>query len=189
MLQQKAKEAYQVMAKLKEDREKVNKAHNISAEEETVKGVRSEAMALVVEAQEDLDMAMLLLHAAREAPEDLKTREPDLSVTKTFVKPLPLVVEAVEAACLLGEIRPDRAAAKSLTAQPDFFTRFLDGHNQPVSEATFARIRQMGADPRSEMKKVMCVSESTGCLFKRVVASAPFGSESQKVAPKQRETR
>ena len=159
MLQQKAVETDQLMDKLKVDREKVNEAHKtISAEEETVKVVRSEAMVLAAEAQEDLDKAMPLLQAALEAVEDLKNRKSDLAVVKTFVKPPQLVVEVMEAVCLLCGSRPDWASAKSLLAQTDFFNRLLDVHNHPVPEATLMRIRQMAADPRYDVKKVTSVS-------------------------------
>ena len=187
LLQQKAIETDQLMDKLKVDREKVNEAHKtILAEEETVKVVRSEAMVLAAEAQEDLDNAMPLLHAALEAVEDLKNRKSDLAVVKTFVKPPPLVVEVMEAVCLLCGRNPDWASAKSLLAQTDFFNRLLDVHNHPVPEQTLMRIRQMGADPKYEIKKVQSVSESTGCLFKWVIAIERYVTESQRIAPKQK---
>ena len=186
-LQKKAVETDALMAKLKVDREKVNEAHKlISAEEETVKKVRSEAMVLAAEAQDDLDRAMPLLNAAKAAVEDLKNRKSDLAVVKTFVKPPQLVVEVMEAVCLLNGHKPDWASAKSLLAQTDFFNRLLEVHNNPIPEATLSRIRQMEADPRYELKKVMSVSESAACLFKWVTAIEKYVTESQRIAPKQK---
>ncbi|OHT12593.1 Dynein heavy chain family protein [Tritrichomonas foetus] len=186
-LQKKAVETDALMAKLKVDREKVNEAHKlISAEEETVKKVRSEAMVLAAEAQDDLDRAMPLLNAAKAAVEDLKNRKADLAVVKTFVKPPQLVVEVMEAVCLLNGHKPDWASAKSLLAQTDFFNRLLEVHNNPIPEATLARIRQMDADPRYDIKKVMSVSESAACLFKWVTAIEKYVTESQRIAPKQK---
>ena len=186
-LQKKAVETDALMAKLKVDREKVNEAHKlISAEEETVKKVRAEAMVLAAEAQDDLDRAMPLLNAAKAAVEDLKNRKSDLAVVKTFVKPPQLVVEVMEAVCLLNNHKPDWASAKALLAQTDFFNRLLEVHNNPIPEATLARIRQMEADPRFELKKVMGVSESAACLFKWVTAIEKYVTESQRIAPKQK---
>jgi dynein heavy chain len=102
------------------------------------------------------------------------------------VKPPQLVVEVMEAVCLLCGRNPDWASAKMLLAQTDFFNRLLDVHNQPIPEATLIRIRQMAADPRYDPKKVNSVSESAGCLFKWVVAIERFVTETQRIAPKQK---
>ena len=187
LLQKKAVETNKLMDKLKIDREKVNEAHRqILSEEEVVKQVRQEAKVLARDAQDDLDNALPLLHAALSAVEDLKNRKSDLAVVKTFTKPPQLVVEVMEAVCLLCGKNPDWTSAKQLLAQTDFFNKLLDVHNQPIPEATLVKIRQMAADPRFELKKVIGVSESAACLFKWVTAIEKFVTENQRIEPKKR---
>ncbi|OHT01787.1 Dynein heavy chain family protein [Tritrichomonas foetus] len=187
MLQKKAVETNLLMDKLKVDREKVNEAHRqISSEEEVVKQVRQEAMVLAKDAQDDLDRALPLLQAALSAVEDLKNRKADLAVVKTFTKPPQLVVEVMEAVCLLMGKSPDWSTAKQLLAQTDFFNRLLDVHNNPIPEATLIRIRQMANDPRFELKKVIGVSESAACLFKWVTAIEKYVTESVRIEPKKK---
>jgi len=185
MLQKKAAETELLLSQLKIDREKVNEVHKqISSEEDIVKTVREEAMVLAEEAQDDLDKALPFLNNALAAVEDLRNRKSDLAVVKTFVKPPQLVVEVMEAVCLLNGRNPDWTSAKSLLAQTDFFNKLLDVHNQHIPESTLSHIRSMGSDPRFEMKKVMGVSESAACLFKWVTAIEKYVTESQKIAPK-----
>lgn len=185
MLQKKAAETEALLAKLKVDREKVNAAHQqIKAEEEVVNKVRDEATELAAEAQKDLDLAMPFLRGALEAVEDLKNKKSDLAVVKTFVKPPQLVIEIMEAVCLLNGAKPDWSSAKQLLSQTDFFNRLLEVHTKPIPESTLAKIRSMGADPKFEISKVMGVSGSAACLFKWVTAIEKYVSESVKIAPK-----
>jgi len=75
LLQQKAVETSELMAKCETDMEKMNGAHEtISAEEETVRIVRSEAVDLMAEAQDGLDRALALLQAALTAVEEVNAQ-------------------------------------------------------------------------------------------------------------------
>lgn len=117
-LQIKASKPETLMAKLKVDREKVNEAHRqISKEEEIVKAVCEEAKAHSKYTKVNLYEVISLLHAALAVVEDLKTHKADLAVVKTFVKPLQLKVEVMNAVCLVCGKSGDMVSAKLLFAQ------------------------------------------------------------------------
>ncbi|KAH0794512.1 Dynein heavy chain family protein [Histomonas meleagridis] len=187
LLEKKANETNELMEKLKVDKVKVNEAHkSISAEEEIVQQVRTKALKLASEAQADLDKAMPLLNAALSAVEDLKNRKSELAVVKTFVKPPQLVIEIMEAVCLLNGRNGDWASAKSFLAQTDFFNQLLEVHNKPIPESTLNYIRKMASDPKYSIKNVASVSESAACLFKWVTAIEKYVTERQRILPKQK---
>ena len=107
-LQEKAAETEKTLAKLKVQREIANETHmQISSEEETVKKIREEAVALAAEAQADYDKTKPFLDSALAAVEDLKNKKSDLAVVKSFVKPAQLIVEVMEAVFLLCGKSPD----------------------------------------------------------------------------------
>ncbi|EAY02556.1 Dynein heavy chain family protein [Trichomonas vaginalis G3] len=185
-LQEKAVKTEQLLATLQVDREKVNEVHRvISAEEETVKKVQQKAAKLAQEAEVDLAKAMPFLENAKAAVEDLKNRKSDLAVVKSFVKPPQLVIEVMEAVCLILGEQPDWSTAKTLLAGANFLNRLLDVNKNAIPEQVLMKIRVMEADPRFEMKKVIAVSESAACLFKWVTAIEKYVTEYANVRPKQ----
>ena len=107
-LQEKAAETEKTLAELKVQREIANETHmQISSEEETVKKIREEAVALAAEAQADYDKTKPFLDSPLAAVEDLKNKKSDLAVVKSFVKPAQPIVEVMEAVFLLCGKSPD----------------------------------------------------------------------------------
>ena len=186
LLQEKAQQTDELLKTLQVDREKVNQAHHvISAEEETVKNAKAEAMKLAADAQADLDEALPYKQAALAAVEDLKNRSRDLANVKTYKTPTQIIVDIMEVVCLLFGKSPDWTSAKQLMAQTNFMNSLMEVHNMPIQESILQKIRSMKADPRFEMKRVTDASESVACIFKWLCGVERYVTEKARIAPKE----
>ena len=104
----------------------------MTAEEEAVGIIASEARAIAADAQRDLDEAMPAFQAAVKALESLDKK--DTQEVKSFAKPPDLVQRVMEAICVLMEKKPGWDESKKLLNDSNFIQNLKDYDKDNIPE-------------------------------------------------------
>ena len=146
-LEKKSNETEELMKKLSIDQEQASEVRKVVVKEEAIANKKAEeTKAIADDAQKDLDQAIPALQAANKVYYDLiaffvgysrlhcilhiqaldALDKNDIAEIRVFSKPPELVGTVMEAICILFNVRPDWASAKTLLGDTSLMKRMID---------------------------------------------------------------
>ncbi|XP_070535810.1 dynein axonemal heavy chain 6-like isoform X2 [Ptychodera flava] len=175
-LEQKSKDTDALMERLAIDQEEADKVRKVVMEDEAMARVKAEeTQAIADDAQRDLDEALPALEAANKALDSLD--KSDISEIKAFTKPPEMVMTVMEAVCIILNVKPDWASAKSLLGDPNFLKRLVEYDKDNIPESVLRKLKKYIDNPKfvpeivektSKACKSMCMWVRAMDLYARV---------------------
>jgi len=183
VLEEKSKDAEQLLARVAVDQAEADVVkEKVSKEEAEVGAQAAEVMEVQADAQKDLDKAMPALQSAIKALDSLD--KSDIVEVKSFAKPPPAVVTVMEAVCIMFDQKPDWDNSKKILNDGQFIQKLKTYDKDNIKPATLKKLSKYIQDPTMEPGAVIKVSKAAGGLAMWVHAMDVYSKVAKEVEPK-----
>jgi dynein heavy chain len=183
VLQKAAKETAELLKEVAADQKSADEVKTrVTAEEEAVGIIASEARAIAADAQRDLDEAMPAFQAAVKALESLDKK--DTQEVKSFAKPPDLVQRVMEAICVLMEKKPGWDESKKLLNDSNFIQNLKDYDKDNIPEKIIKSLQKYIKMSDFDPESVGRVSKACKSLCMWAKAMDTYARVAKTVEPK-----
>ncbi|KAL8274015.1 hypothetical protein Esti_002104 [Eimeria stiedai] len=156
----------------------------VGQEEEALGQRKREALALQAEAQHELDKAMPAIETALSSLDALDKR--DITEIKSFTKPPPLVMLAMEAVCVVLGEKTDWEHCRKVLSDTGFLNRLIKCDKEHIPASALKRLEKILQRPDFTPEVVGKQSVAAMSLCMWVTAINKFAQVSKEVEPKRR---
>ena len=183
VLDQKSKEAAELLIKVAGDKAEADKIKEVVEKDAAEVAVQAAAVKVVADdAQRDLDVALPALKAAEKALEGLDKK--DINEVKSFPKPPPAVVTVMEAVCLLLGEKMDWDTAKQVLSRGTFMDELINYDSANVPPDKLKKLVKYIENPAMAVEAVGRVSSAAKTLAIWVHAVDIYSRVAKEVEPK-----
>ena len=163
-------EAEQLNKRLAQERQNLEKASQTFRKKEAKARAKSEiTQELAAETHQNLEQALPHLESSNEAINSIDKGE--IAEMRGFKQVPELVLNVLEAVCILLGVKPDWQTAKNLLAEPSLIQQLIDYDKDNVSDAVLKRIRRYIENPKFVPDEVAKVSRAccSLCMWVRAI--------------------
>ena len=163
-------EAEQLNKRLGQEKQNLEKASQLFRKKEAKARAKSEiTQELAAETHQNLEQALPHLESSIEAINSIDKGE--IAELRGFKQVPELVLNVLEAVCILLGVKPDWPTAKNLLAEPSLIQQLIDYDKDNVSDAVLKRIRRYIENPKFIPDEVAKVSRAccSLCMWVRAI--------------------
>ena len=163
-------EAEQLNKRLTQERQNLEKASQTFRKKEAKARAKSEiTQELAAETHQNLEQALPHLESSIDAINSIDKGE--IAEMRGFKQVPELVLNVLEAVCILLGVKPDWQTAKNLLAEPSLIQQLIDYDKDNVSDAVLKRIRRYIENPKFVPDEVAKVSRAccSLCMWVRAI--------------------
>ena len=163
-------EAEQLNKRLAQERLNLEKASQSFRKKEAKARAKSElTQELAAETHQNLEQALPHLEASMQAINSIDKNE--IAEMRAFKQPPELVLNVLEAVCILLGVKPDWPTAKNLISDPSLIQQLVEYDKDNLSDAILKRIRRYIENPKFIPEEVGKVSRAccSLCMWVRAI--------------------
>ena len=163
-------EAEQLNKRLAQERLNLEKASQSFRKKEAKARAKSElTQELAAETHHNLEQALPHLEASMQAINSIDKNE--IAEMRGFKAPPEMVLNVLEAVCILLGVKPDWATAKNLLSDPSLIQQLVEYDKDNLSDAVLKRIRRYIENPKFIPEEVGKVSRAccSLCMWVRAI--------------------